>query len=157
VKSEGLARHVLFAATVTLALYAAGFTWIEHLNRRHGPWEIEFRTDAEGHLSLTVNQAALGISNLTVSVPDQTVAQSNLSATVRFDNVTNTAPVGELVYFDTRTLPGVLTFNLLGHEVEFMPRTMTVDKEAVAWTSNTNIVLTGAGKYVPKPPKKIRY
>lgn len=156
-KSEGFVKHVIFAAALTLVVYVAGFWWIEHINHRHGPWEIRFKTDAEGHLSLTVDQPALGISNVTVSVADKALTNRNFSATVRFHDVTNTAPVGELIYFDTRTLPGVLTFNLLGHEVEFMPRTMTVDLEEVAWASGTNIVLTGEGKYVPRPVKKRRY
>ena len=157
VKTDGIARHIFFAAAISLALYIAGFVWIEHLNTHKGPWEIEFRTDAEGHPSLTVHQPFLGISNVTVTVADKTVTNLNLARTVRFTGVTNKPPVGELIYFDTMALPGVLTFNLLGHEVEFLPRTMIVDKAEVPWTPGTNLVLTGTGKYEPKADKKRPY
>jgi hypothetical protein len=157
VKTEGIARHVFFAAAIALAFYVAGFVWIEHLNHRKGPWEIQFRTDAAGHPSLTVFQPTLGISNVTVTVADRTMTNLNFAATVRFDSVTNTAPVGELIYFDTMALPGVVTFHLLGHEVEFMPRTMIVNKQEIPWAGPTNIVLTGEGKYTPRPPTKKRF
>jgi hypothetical protein len=30
-------------------------------------------------------------------------------------------------------LPGVVTMNLLGHEIELMPRTLVIDKKEVPW------------------------
>ena len=32
-------------------------------------------------------------------------------------------------------LPGVATMNLLGHEIELMPRTLVVDKKEVPWNT----------------------
>ena len=32
-------------------------------------------------------------------------------------------------------LPGVVTMNILGHEIELMPRTLVIDKKEVPWDS----------------------
>ena len=45
-------------------------------------------------------------------------------------------------------LPGVVTMNLLGHEIELMPRTLVIDKKEVPWN-------TVGGRITLKPsPKK---
>jgi hypothetical protein len=31
--------------------------------------------------------------------------------------------------------PGVVTMNLLGHEIELMPRTLVIDKKEVPWST----------------------
>ena len=33
-------------------------------------------------------------------------------------------------------LPGVVTMNLLGHEIELMPRTLVIDKKEIPWTAD---------------------
>jgi len=32
-------------------------------------------------------------------------------------------------------LPGVVTMNLLGHEIELMPRTLVIDKKEIPWVT----------------------
>ena len=32
-------------------------------------------------------------------------------------------------------LPGIVTMNLLNHEIELMPRTLVIDKKEVAWST----------------------
>ena len=45
-------------------------------------------------------------------------------------------------------LPGIVTMNLLGHEIELMPRTLVVDKKEVPWS-------TAGAKVIIQPlPKK---
>ena len=44
-------------------------------------------------------------------------------------------------------LPGIVTMNLLGHEIELMPRTLVVDKKEVPWNKP-------AAQIVLQPPAK---
>ena len=56
-------------------------------------------------------------------------------------------PFGECIYQDLMFLPGVVTMNLLGHEIELMPRTLVIDKKEIPWS-------TPAGKIAVPPPIK---
>jgi len=44
-------------------------------------------------------------------------------------------PFGECIYQDLMFLPGVVTMNLLGYEIELMPRTLVIDKKEVPWST----------------------
>ena len=44
-------------------------------------------------------------------------------------------PFGECIYQDLMFLPGVVTMNLLGHEIELMPRTLVINKKQMPWDS----------------------
>jgi hypothetical protein len=44
-------------------------------------------------------------------------------------------PFGECIYQDLMFLPGVVTMNLLGHEIELMPRTLVIDKKEAPWST----------------------
>ena len=47
-------------------------------------------------------------------------------------------PFGECIYQDLMFLPGVVTMNLLGHEIELMPRTLVIDKKEASWSTPGN-------------------
>ena len=38
-------------------------------------------------------------------------------------------------------LPGVVTMNLLGHEIELMPRTLVIDKKEIPWSTKEGAVI----------------
>ena len=79
---------------------------------------MEFLTDATGTPSLRVEQAKLNVSRKIVFA-DQQVALTNLIQEIVFDDPTKTnAPFGEIVFQDLTFLPGTVTFNFFGHEVE---------------------------------------
>ena len=52
-------------------------------------------------------------------------------------------------------MPGTVTMDLFGHEVELLPRTLIVNKKEVPWKSNTAIELSPTNKLpvAPKSPK----
>ena len=56
---------------------------------------------------------------------------------------------------DMTFLPGVITFNLFGHEVELLPRALIVNKKDIPWSSAANVVLRPEAKPAtpPKPPR----
>ena len=44
-------------------------------------------------------------------------------------------------YADLTYLPGVITLELFGHEIELLPRTLYVNRHAIPWTAGTNLTL----------------
>lgn len=153
--SEGVGKQVVAVFVVTLIIYVVGFSWLEHRRVVKGPWNVAFATDDAGHPSLNISHTYLGISNVTVRISDKTVTNRLASTVVSFATVTNTPAFGEMPYFDATFLPGALTFNLLGHEIELLPRTLKLDLQEQPWINGTNYTLSGQGKYQPR--KKSRY
>ena len=142
----------LFAGT--LVLYLAGFYGIEHLRERKGPWRVSFDATATGGPTMTISQPALGIDGFRV-VFDGADTNGLASGELTFDEPGRNAqpmdktpessqelkqksfpvPFGECIYQDLMFLPGVVTMNLLGHEIELMPRTLVIDKKEVPWST----------------------
>ena len=152
----------LFA--VTLLLYFAGFYGMKHLRERKGPWRVNFDAAAAGGPTMTIYQPALGIDGFRVvfegadtngltsgelvfddpglnAQPMDTTPESSRKLKQRAFAV----PFGECIYQDLMFLPGVVTMNLLGHEIELMPRTLVIDKKEIPWS-------TPAGGIAVPPP-----
>jgi hypothetical protein len=71
-----------------------------------------------------------------------------------FDDPTQTnVPFGEVIFQDLTFLPGTVTFNFFGHEVELLPRTLIIDKQEHAWKTGEVISITGPGKFQPRESK----
>lgn len=155
-KKDNLVRILATAFGLSVLIYVVCFSGMQYLREHKGGWHVEFRTDAENHPSVVVSQPALGIVNQTFSFPEQTGPRANYTRTIVFDGPLTNAPFGEVIFQDPTFLPGTLTFNFWGHELEFMPRTMVVNFEEIAWHTRTNLVLTGQGKHVVRPPAKRR-
>ncbi len=142
----------LFA--LTLVLYFAGFYGVEYLRDRKGPWTVNFDTAAADGPTMIVHQPALGIGGFRVVFGDAS-ADGLTSGEVLFDKPGLNAqpmdttpessqelkqrafrvPFGECIYQDLMFLPGVVTMNLLGDEIELMPRTLVIDKKEIPWTT----------------------
>ena len=76
------------------------------------------------------------------------------TATIRFDTPAHTVPWGRVKYEDLTYLPGVVTLELYGHEIEMLPRTMYVNRQSVPWITATNITLTSANRPAGLPEPK---
>jgi hypothetical protein len=48
------------------------------------------------------------------------------------------------VFLDTTFLPGTVALSLFGHEVQLLPRVLTIDKVEKAWRSGETISLQQA-------------
>ena len=87
------------------------------------------------------------------------ISATNLSEKVLFDKPLTSLPfkmpIGEVIYEDMRTMPGVITFNFFGHEVELLPRVLVVNKKEIPWKSEMILELSATNKPAqpPKPPK----
>ena len=140
---------------VVLALYLAAFYGFEHLNHRQGPWQVQFLTDVSGAPKLIVTQPALNISNVTIVFHGETTPATNLPQSVSFTLPEQPLPFGKRLYEDLRALPGVITFDLFGHEIELLPRVLIVNKKQIPWQHGTTLDLSATNKPAlpPKPPK----
>lgn len=141
---------VLFVAV--LLAYLAVFRIIEWLRNRKGPWEVHFATDTQGRPSLDIQQNHLKIS-AQIAFPDEHL-KNNVSETVRFDRPHKAVPFGKVIYEDLTFLPGVVTFDLFGHEVELLPRVLYINKKEIRWTE-AHIELWSTNK-PPIPPKPVK-
>ncbi|MEY2408156.1 MAG: hypothetical protein QOF48_826 [Verrucomicrobiota bacterium] len=154
-RSAGLTpKSVLITFVVVGVLYFAAFWGIERFRQHRGPWEITFSDNAQGEAVLSVSQRALKISGVQLIVHGEHA--TNAPGSVRFDRVLMPVPFGRVIYEDLTFLPGVVTFDLFGHEVELLPRVLIVNKKEVPWQSGIVVDLWPTNKPAepPQPPKQ---
>ena len=152
-RSKNIWRVLIRLFFLTLALYICGFYGLEHIRDRKGPWVVTFDAVAS-RPTIIIEQKALGINGFKI-IFENVNTNGLTSGKVRFDNPKLNAqpmdqtpessqelkqrafdvPFGECIYQDLMFLPGVVTMNLLGHEIELMPRTLVINKKQMPWDS----------------------
>jgi hypothetical protein len=145
-------KHLVVLFLMVTGLYLGAFHGLEYWNHRLGPWEVEFTSDAAAQPALIVRQRALQLAAVRIEFPGERVAQSNFAARVQFDSPAKPIPYGRVIYDDLRQLPGVVTFDLFGHEIELLPRVLIANKQEVAWQSGRVLALRSTQK-LPEPPR----
>jgi hypothetical protein len=135
-KSDNLLRHLVIPFVIAVVFYMISYSWIEHRRTRKGPWEVTFTNDVSGAPALVINQPSLAVTNLQITFPGET-ARTNTSLSFRIpQQVPWDLPYGKCVFMDTTFLPGTITIDLFGHEIELIPRVLTIDHKEIPWTSN---------------------
>ena len=128
---------------VVLFSYVTIFTLIEHRRVTNGPWEVTFTTN-----SVVINQPRLGLTNITLALPPL-VTTNSLPLTLIFDENKPTpypVPGGQCLFLDLLYRPGTVALEISGHQIQLLPRTLTVDHKEIAWQSHTTVDLTAAPK-----------
>ncbi|HSU55054.1 MAG TPA: hypothetical protein VLT36_13425, partial [Candidatus Dormibacteraeota bacterium] len=136
----------LIAFGIAIVVYVISYSWIEHRRTHKGPWQVTFTTNSVGAPLLIVNQSNLGLTNVPIVLPPTTSSTTNVPGTkasplpvsLTFQApkpVPYPVPFGQCIFMDTTFLPGTLTFNLGGHEIELLPRTVILDHEEHSWKS----------------------
>ena len=173
-------RTITLVFLSVLALYFGSFHGLEYLRTYKGPWEVQFAANPGSAPVVSIRQSHLGVDEVKLvfhgesvplsaqpaapglagDVPKATNATPALSpnGSVRFDAVEKPARFGEVIYEDLTFLPGVVTFNLFGHEIELMPRVLVVNKREIPWQSGTTVDLWPSNRppVAPAPPKGSR-
>jgi hypothetical protein len=144
VKSAGNLKHFLYAFVIALIGYAGFFSCDKYLREKNGPWRITFTTDSSGIPGIVIQEPNLGIANVEIDFPDARIAQTNLSTVVVFDSPIKTVPFGKFIFHDLMYLPGTVTLELFGHEIELLPRVLIIDRMERPWKSGTTISLAVA-------------
>jgi len=143
-------KSIALLFPVVVVLYLAVFYGIEHVRHRKGPWEVDFQTNADGAPRILVSQASIGLEQMAILFHTETA--SNATGHVSFDQVRRPVPFGRVLYEDLTFLPGVVTFDLFGHEIELLPRVLIANKQKIRWRSGGVLDLWPTNK-LPEPPK----
>jgi hypothetical protein len=147
-------KQALLLFGAVLLAYLAVFNGIEYHRHRKGPWKVDFMTDEAGRASIGVFQEHSKVS-ARLHFPDVTISRTNFGERVAFDRPKKPVPFGKVIYEDLTFLPGVVTFDFFGHEVELLPRVLIVNKREVDWRSAPALELwsTNRPAISPKPAK----
>ena len=143
-KPERPFKPLLLVFTAALLVYCVAYLGIEHRRTRKGPWQVTFTTNQSGAATLIVSQPALAITNFKVVFPDSS-SPTNVPVDVRFNRalpVPYDLPFGQCIFQDTTFLPGTIVLNAFGHEIQLIPRTLTIDHRELAWESGATISVT---------------
>lgn len=151
-KSSFPTKAVVLLFIAVVALYAAVFYGIEYLRMRKGGWEVNFLSDREGNASIVVYQPTLNISSVELVFLGEKIGRTNLSERVLFNRPKKPVPFGKVIYEDLTSLPGVVTFDFFGHEIELLPRVLIVNKKEIRWKSESVVELSATNKPA-QPPK----
>lgn len=145
-----LQRLLLGAFLAATVFYVAGFALNEYLRQRHGPWEVEFTSTRDGDPQLIIRQPHLGIGAASIAFPGANPASLN-DTTIRFETPRTPLPFGRVIYDDLTFLPGVVTMEVFGHEIELLPRTLYVNRRPIPWTQASHVILHPIDKPAPSP------
>ena len=154
-KSGITPKSLVIFFLILAGAYLATFYGMEYARYRKGPWEVNFITDSSGNPAVILYQPKLNISSVEILFPGEHVPQTNLSQKVLFNRPEKPVPFGKVIYEDLTLLPGVVTFNLFGHEIELLPRTLIVNKKEIPWKSDSiiEVAITNKPAEPPRPPK----
>ena len=143
-KSDNPVKHFALAFLIAILVYFVAYTFIEQRRNRKGPWQVTFTTQPAAGPSIMIDQPALHLTNVAINFAGNGVPGTNTSSTLIFDQprpVPYDVPYGKCLFMDTTFLPGTLTLQFFGHEIELLPRVLIIDHREYPWQSNTNIQL----------------
>lgn len=146
-KAEGVAKHFLLAFVLALVGYMVCYEVVEHRRTRNGPWRVTFTAGSNDAPIVVIDQPKLAITNVQLRFDGETLRPTNASVTLVFGEpkpVPYEVPFGKCVFMDTTFLPGTLTFQLFGHEIELLPRVLVIDRREHRWQPYTDIALPPA-------------
>jgi hypothetical protein len=142
-----LLKVVAIAFLLALAVYFVAFSGIEHLRTRKGPWEVTFTHDTAGAPAIVINEPKLNISNVTIDFPhEETSATNSTLDFARPKQVPFEVPFGQCIFMDTTFQPGTVVFNFFGHEIQLIPRVLTIDKKEYPWQSGITLTVTNGAR-----------
>ncbi len=139
-QSDGFLKHLVIAFGLALVGYGLLYGCDRHLRMRRGAWEFTFAASAQGEPTLTIDQPFLGISKVRIVIKEETY--EGATQRIRFDKPGIELPFGKPMFYDTTYLPGSITMDLFGHEVEVLPRTLILNFKEKPWKSGEVISLT---------------
>jgi hypothetical protein len=154
-KSENPFKHFALAFAIAAVGYAVTYQAIEHRRVRNGPWQVTFTTNSAGAPALVIRQPRLALANVQIDFAGETIPATNAPQSLSFAQpreVPYAVPFGTCVFMDTTFLPGTVTFDLFGHEIELLPRVLVIDLVEHHWQSGQTVTLPHVA---PKaPPRK---
>ena len=137
-----LLRRSLKLFLILASIYGLLFLLDSRIRKRKGPWSVKFEKLSGNELVLTIDHPALGVRTNVLRFYGQALTQyTNLSNTITFTTPDQKLPFGELVFTDLTFLPGVVTMQIEGHEIELLPRTLLINRKETPWNSFHSVEL----------------
>jgi len=127
-----------------LAVYILAYKGIEGRRTQDGPWQVCFTNQPGGSALIHINQPGIGITNVLISFPDCVVSAASFTGMPLFDQartVPFAAGFGRCVFQDAVSMPGTIVLEVFGHEIQLLPRVLTIDKKEQPWKSESTITL----------------
>ena len=134
--------------------YALAWSWLSRKQVAGGPWTVMFTNSPAQVPAIIIRQPQLGISNVTVQFIGEQVA-TGTPAMVVFDQPKRALPFGEVIHDDLMFLPGVVTLDLFGHEVE-LQRSLILNRQSVPWQSGATHSLFPTNKLPVEVRRQIK-
>ena len=159
VKRGEYIKLVLIPLAMAVAIYFLGYWGIESSRHKNDPWKITFLSHSNDLPAIVINQNSLGVSNVTVVLSGEQVAEDFQQTNVVFDRALNTpfpVPYGKVIFQDLTFLPGTVTLDLQGHGIELLPRTLILNTNQVSWKPGSVHVLEPEQKLHPMTPQEYR-
>jgi hypothetical protein len=149
-KSDGFLKQAVSVFVIALILYIFAYAAIEQRRKHDGPWQITFTNDMASVPAMLIAQPKLAITNVQIVFPDM-VFPTN-SAPSRFEieqprAVPFDVRFGRCMFLDLTSLPGTIVFSVFGHEIQLLPRVLTIDKTERSWQSGMVISLPAIGSF----------
>ena len=151
---KGPVKHLILAFLLALLGYIVFYQAIEYRRIRKGPWRVTFTHNVAGAPAILIDQPKLAITNVQLSFAGELLRATNRPVTLVFDQprpVPYAMPFGNCVFMDTTFLPGTVTLQLFGHEIELLPRVLVLDRQEHQWQSDTAIALSPHKPAAPLP------
>jgi hypothetical protein len=143
------ARSTYLSITITfvvaLIFYLVAYNWLTRRQTAKGPWQVVFTNTTAGVPELIISQARLGITNTHLHFAGETLSTQAVGEVV-FDKPQKPVPFGELLYDDLMFMPGIITLDCFGHEVELSPRVLVLNRKTSPWKSHSTNVLVADAK-----------
>jgi hypothetical protein len=152
VKPDGLPKILSIAFVIALVLYAVTYFGIEHPRNRKGPWQVTFTTNSAGSPTLLINQPALAITNVQITFPDAIWPTAFTTTQIAFNQprpVPYDLPFGKCVFMDTTFLPGTIALEMFNHQIQLIPRVLTLDGNEIPWRSQSTYSLSVVSNDTP--------
>lgn len=141
---DSFLKHAGIAFLAALAIYALFFAFDTRMRTRRGPWQVRFEATTNQEPLIVVNQPSLGIENVRILLSGEVATNTGA---FQFDIPTKmNVPYGRVRFHDLTYLPGTVTLDVFGHEVEFLPRALFLNTKEVAWQNNTTFTLAPTNK-----------
>ena len=143
-KSDPIWKQVIAVFFAALIGYLAVFYFVEYQRRKDGPWQATF-TSVDGLPTIIVNHPKSQLTNISITFVGATTPVTNMPQTVAFEHgrpAPFDLPFGECVFIDAIYMPGTAVCEMFGHQIQLMPRVLTIDKIEHPWSSGEKILLT---------------
>ena len=140
---QGPTRKLATVFGTILAVYCLVFILDGFLRKRKGPWNVSFEKGNPGEVVIQISHEKLKIHGAQVRIQASPETLASFTNTViKFQSPADKPPVGQLLYTDLTFLPGVVTLEIEGQEIELLPRSLVVNRSARGWDSSAPILLT---------------